>query len=475
MRYLFSLTNFVVFQKFMTKSVFSRFLWSLVLSLIISSAALAQEKDPKPKLNSDSKQAREYSLEILDEMKEILEEHYYDPKFRGIDLDARIKAAKDRVKTLQYNWQMYRVLVQVLMEFNDSHTGMILPPRSDFFQYGFGTQMIGDECLVISVNKESDAARRGLAVGDQILLLGKFTPTRRDLWKMNYLLFKLEPSKTLGLKIRKPDGSEKSLTVTAKTMTRKEAIAERKAKKERNKDLDKDEPFKCREISKEVMVCKLYSFVVEKDVIDKMMKQASTYPKFILDLRGNGGGYVFTEEYLLSHFFDRTVKIADMVSKGKTEKRFTKVMGKSQYKGEMIVLVDSNSASAAEITARTLQIEKRAVIYGDISSGSVMTSIMLPFESIVSALADYAIIRTGMSVTIADVIMSDGSRLENTGVLPDGVLLPTPIGLAHGTDQVLAYAAVKFGAVLTPEKAGEMYFLRRKTDTDIGNEVEDDQ
>ena len=34
----------------------------------------------------------------------------------------RIEAAKARVKTMQYNWQMYRVLVQVLMDFDDSHT-----------------------------------------------------------------------------------------------------------------------------------------------------------------------------------------------------------------------------------------------------------------------------------------------------------------------------------------------------------------
>ena len=46
-----------------------------------------------------------------------------------IDLKARIEAAKERVKTLEYNWQMYRVLVQVLMDFDDSHTRLILPPR----------------------------------------------------------------------------------------------------------------------------------------------------------------------------------------------------------------------------------------------------------------------------------------------------------------------------------------------------------
>jgi hypothetical protein len=121
-------------------------------------------------------------------MGEILREYYYDPAFRGIDLKARIETAKARVKTLQYNWQMYRVLVQVLMEFNDSHTRMILPPRTDYFEYGFGMQMIGDDCMVTSVKKASDAPNQRVEVGDQILSLGKFRPNRRDLWKMLYLI-----------------------------------------------------------------------------------------------------------------------------------------------------------------------------------------------------------------------------------------------------------------------------------------------
>lgn len=81
--------------------------------------------------------------------------------------------------------------------------------------------MIGDECFITSVKKDGDAQKQGISVGDQIVLLGKFKPTRRDLWKMTYVLYKLDPADTLDLKIRKPDGTEKSLTVKAKTMTDK--------------------------------------------------------------------------------------------------------------------------------------------------------------------------------------------------------------------------------------------------------------
>lgn len=201
------------------------------------------------------------------------------------------------------------------------------------------------------------------------------------------------------------------------------------------------------------------------------MKQAAKYPKFILDLRGNGGGYVMIEQYLLSHFFNREVKIADLVTRKQTETRFTKLLGDREYKGEVAVLVDSNSASAAEITARVLQLENRAKIYGDVSSGSVMTSIALPFRSIVSSLAEAAIIKTGMSVTVADVIMRDGSRLEDNGVVPDENLQPTGISMAKKTDPVLTYAAVKLGASISPEQAGSYYFMVEKdeNDEDDGN------
>ena len=434
----------------------------LFLLLFVSvSDVRAQDEKAKVKLTSEAKMAREYALGMLDEMGEVMKEYYYDPKFRGVDLKTRIETAKARVKTLQFNWQMYRVLVQVLMEFNDSHTRMHLPPRSDYFQYGLGWQMIGDECYVVSVKRDSDAAKKGIEVGDQILSIGKFTPTRNDLWKINYLIYRLAPERVLDLKVKKPDGTEKALVIDAKTMTDKEFRAEQKAR--RAKDKEKYEPFKCNEVNKELVACRLDTFIVEKNDIEKMMKTASAYPKLILDLRGNGGGYVVMEQFLLSYFFDREVKIADLITKTKTDTRTTKVFDDSkQYKGQVAVLIDSNSASASEITARVLQLEGRAKIYGDFSSGSVMTSITVPFRSVMGALSEAAIIRVGMSVTVGDVVMRDGSRLEHKGVTPDEVLQPMGVALKMKADAVLAYAAMKLGSEISPEEAGKFYFITEK-------------
>lgn len=437
-------------------------LFLALLSPAVRQPAQAQAPAPESKSPKDAKRHREIGLKLLSEMKGALKQYYYDPKFRGIDINAKFKAAEERIKTLDYNWQVFRVLAQVLLDFNDSHTRFVTPPRTDNFEYGFSVQMIGAKCFVVSVKKGSDAEAKGLRVGDQVLSIGKFAPTRENLWKIMYVLYRLDPIDFVDLKIKSVHGTEKSLTVKAKTMTAKEKRQER----EKRRNEEKVKPFKCQEVNAETIACKLYTFLVDKDQVDKMMKQAGRHPKLILDLRGNGGGYVSTEEYLAGYLFDRDVKIADMVRRDKSELRMAKSKKDKSYKGELVVLVDSRSASAAEVVARVVQIEKRGEIVGDVSRGAVMTSVYVPFFSASGILSDIIFSYVGMNMTIGDVIMSDGSRLEHVGVIPDVTVGPTGLALSQGLDPVLAYAASTLGANLTPEKAGQFYFLTAKPEGD---------
>ncbi|MGC2235436.1 MAG: S41 family peptidase [Pyrinomonadaceae bacterium] len=453
-------------------------LYLLITAFILSAAilfaghgkAFAQDDNKAKKVSGDTKKYRAESIALLKEMKENLEKYYYDKNFRGIDLEAKVKAAKDRINTLEYNWQMYRVLVQFLMDFDDSHTRFQLPSRADFFDYGFSMQMFGAECFIISVKKGSDAEKQGLVVGDKIVNIGKFKPHREDLWKILYVLYKLDPADTVDLAVEKLDGAQQKLTVKAKTMTQKERREELKSKKNK----EKFEPFKCQEVNTQTIACKLYTFVVERNDIDKMMKQARNYPKMILDLRGNGGGLVSIEEYLLGHFFEQDVKIGDVISRDKTETRYAKTRGDKVYKGDLVVLIDSRSASAAEMTSRVLQLEKRAKIVGDVSSGAVMTSYGIGLFSPASSLSVYVLSSVGMSVSVADVVMKDGSRLEKVGVIPDVPVIPTGAALNKKMDAVLAYAASMLGAKLTPEKAGEFYFITQKeNDEDLDKNADE--
>ena len=68
----------------------------------------------------------------------------------------------------------------------------------------------------------------------------------------------------------------------------------------------------------------------------------------------------------------------------------------------------------------------------------------------------------GSSITIADIIMTDGKSLERTGVTPDELLLPSGEDLAAGRDPVMSHAASLCGVTITPEKAGALFPIEWK-------------
>ncbi len=62
----------------------------------------------------------------------------------------------------------------------------------------------------------------------------------------------------------------------------------------------------------------------------------------------------------------------------------------------------------------------------------------------------------GLSITIADGIMSDGTSLEGTGVEPDALVLPGPADLAAGRDPALSVALGMAGHPTDPQTAGTL-------------------
>jgi C-terminal processing protease CtpA/Prc len=207
-----------------------------------------------------------------------------------------------------------------------------------------------------------------------------------------------------------------------------------------------------------VVVWRLEAFDFPPDQVDRqfdaVIKGATD---LVIDLRGNPGGYVKTLEQLAGRLFDRDVKLADMKSRKSTKPSMAKKR-KTPFLGRIIALVDSESASAAEILARVLQLEQRGIVIGDRSAGSVMVGEMMSSAvQLVSGGDELRILPFGFSVTVADVIMKDGKSLEHVGVVPDEVLVPTQQDLAAGRDPVLARAATILGAALDPAAAGKLF------------------
>jgi C-terminal processing protease CtpA/Prc len=125
----------------------------------------------------------------------------------------------------------------------------------------------------------------------------------------------------------------------------------------------------------DVMIWKMPQFDIDNQEVDDLFSIARKHKSLILDLRDNPGGYAKTLERMIGNVFDHDVKIADKVGrKPEMKPALAKTRVGSAFAGKLIVLVNSDSGSAAELFARVVQLEHRGTVLGDRSSGSVMES-----------------------------------------------------------------------------------------------------
>ena len=439
------------FQCAMVRRLSVRVIGCLALTAALASATAAIQS---PQLD---KTERERAKQMLEDIERSVRDNYYDKTFRGIDLAAHFEAARGKIDTAVSVGHAYAVIAQALIDFDDSHLYFIPPPRPSTYEYGWHMQMIGEECLVVAVRPGSDAAGKGLKPGDRVLRYEAFTPSRRDLWKARYLYQVLSPRATLNLVVQSPGASPRTLSIAAKVTPGRQVIEIGIENiLEGGRIFDDEQPLVERHRYGrvgDVAVWKLTGFDFDASdvdrVVDEIVKGASS---IVIDMRGNGGGSVKTLEQVTRRLFDRDVKIADLKGR-KSMKPLLAKKRKSPFEGKVVVLVDAESGSAAEVLARVVQLEKRGTVIGDRSSGSVMQS--RPIMASVDTVDGF--IPYGVSVTDADIIMADGKSLEHAGVVPDELLLPTPADLAAGRDTVLARALALLGAPLDPHVAGKMF------------------
>jgi carboxyl-terminal processing protease len=214
-------------------------------------------------------------------------------------------------------------------------------------------------------------------------------------------------------------------------------------------------PFEIEKPVGDTLVVAMSSFGDPAQVA-RFMKKARAYKNLVLDLRGNGGGLVVTIDMLVSWCFDRDVKIGIEKTRKGEEPEIAKGR-KDAYPGRIVVLIDSRSASASEVTARVMQLEKRGTVIGDRSAGAVMTSMFFRHTLGQDLYGIGSVAFFGTSITVADFKMSDGATLEKVGVTPDETVLPSGADLAAERDPALARAITLLGGTMTAEQAGKFY------------------
>lgn len=407
----------------------------------------------QPTTGAISKVDRERALGILEGVSKGIQSLYYDPKMNGVDWNAVLSNARAKIagsKSLNEALTQIAVAVDAL---HDSHTTFEPPARPYHLDFGFEYQMVWSLCFVTRVRPGSDAEAKGLKPGGQILTINGTAPTRQTLRSIEYLDYVLNPRPEMQLEVQYPTGDKQKIEIKAK-MTMSSNLVYRPGAGVWYDVIRESENYEHRmrmQLAEfgQVGVLKFPEFFYSADKIFDLGGKIRKHKALIVDLRGNPGGSVDTLNYFTGMFFDHDVKLFNKVQRKKTSPEVAKSERPIYFPGKLIVLVDSGSASAAEIFARVIQLEKRGTVIGDRTSGSVMEATDYYFAS---SGVDY-----GAEVTVANLIMADGNSLEHRGVTPDEIAFPQPLDLASGRDPVLSRAAQEVGVTLSPEDAGKLF------------------
>ena len=399
---------------------------------------------------------RNYVEAMLALLSDDVTHHYYDPTLHGVDWQAKVAHAREQIKQEKsLNMAMSHVAA-TLDSLNDSHTFLVPPPRPYILDHGWTIQMIGKDCYVTGVRPGGDAEKHGVKSGDQVVAINGYRITRDNLWRIQYAFNALRPQPQLTVTLRNLQGEVRKTLLEATFQQRKHLQNFDLAHTVDDFELDEEvwekrQHIRTAEYGNDLLIAKLPSFMFDEGAAGKLVSMARKHNTLILDLRQNGGGAIDVLKAVVGGLFDHDVKICDRVGRD-VHKPMVAKSNHHNFEGKLYVLIDSQSASASELLARVVQLEKRGTVIGDVSAGSVMEAKPYIHKAGVDVVTFF-----GASITDANLIMADGKSLERGGVTPDEIMLPTAADLADGKDPVLAHAASLANVKLTPEQAGKLF------------------
>ncbi|MBC7395827.1 MAG: S41 family peptidase [Bdellovibrionales bacterium] len=347
----------------------------LFLVPFLLSPALADSR--RPVLNQND---RYKNLELFQKVLQFVEKNYVDP----IGNDALVNGAiKGMLETLDPHSNFLT---------SDIYRDLKIDTSGKFGGVGIEVGIKDDVLTVLVPMEDSPAWKAGIQPGDKIVKInGESTK--------GYTL-----SEAI-IKMRGKNGSPVVMTMYRKGWT-----------KFKNFTLTRQE-IKIRSVRSEMMepgfgYVRLASFNENaakevKKAIDKL-EEKQKLKGLVFDLRMNPGGLLDQAVEVASLFIDEGVVVSTIGRDASQKEVRNAKKGMARKDLPLVILVNSSTASAAEIVAAALQDHHRAMILGDATfgKGSVQTIIDLGNEM-------------GLKLTIARYFTPSGASIQERGVVPD--------------------------------------------------------
>jgi C-terminal peptidase prc len=379
--------------------------------------------------SEDVKGERHRAKQILNVVSKDVQENFYDETLKGINWVALTDQARQRIDSADQLGAMHGAISALVFQLHDSHTVFIPPKRKIKADYGFKAKPFANSIFVYELDQDGPAAKAGLQLGDQIVGVNNLDAVPQTFFEMMRYLTVIDPRIELVLEITK-NGTTRKLSVPATVIPQQPQYFFSYI--ETGRDADKPEPFfDFKDYGEGIRYLRVRTFAMPSTELVDMIRPLRDAKAVILDLRGNGGGMLSTMLDFTGEFIHEPYEMATSVSRKKSHAIRVEPTSR-RVSCPLYVLMDSASASASELFARSMQLHKRAVVIGDRSSGRV-NSAQFFWEPIGS----WKGVEFGTEIAVSKIVMEDGQELEGRGVTPDEACVPHSDDLRQSRDPCL--------------------------------------
>ncbi len=262
----------------------------------------------------------------------------------------------------------------------------------------------GDYVIITQPYENSPADKAGLKIGDRILKIGDEDAKGFTVEEVSSRL-KGDPNTAIRLTIESLDGTVRELQLMR-------------------------ERISIPAISYVGWVADGVGYIRHDDFTDscaaelraaiEQLKKEGDLRSLVIDYRGNGGGFMQEAVKIVGLFTPRGTEVVR--TKGRTEEKSYKTTTDPAYPDlRLVLLVNSNSASASEIVAGSLQDMDRAVLVGQrtLGKGLVQTTLPLGYNAMLKLTTAKYYIPSGRCIQEIDYSHSQQGTVRQ---IPDSLI-----------------------------------------------------
>jgi carboxyl-terminal processing protease len=320
-------------------------------------------------------------------------------------LEEKYVPASSTIEVVTNEEKVWGAIQGLASSLKDPYTVFFPPVEAELFESdirgnfeGVGMEVVAREGVIVVVSplRNSPAERAGILAGDGIVKInGKET-------------LHLSTDQAVKL-IRGPKGTKVVLTIYRNGQREPIEIPV-------TREVINIPTISTKNLNNDIFLIELYSFSAQSpNLFRNALREfiLSSKSKLILDLRGNPGGYLEAAIDMASWFLPpgRIVVREDFGEA--QEERIYRSKGYNIFSNDLnlVILVDSGSASASEILAGALREYGKATIVGDRTFGKGSVQELVNITS-----------STSLKVTVARWLTPNGISISDGGITPDVIV-----------------------------------------------------